>query len=98
MTKNNEVTLTRLEEEITQALNDENLEVDFLVMWVKGATPKPEIIINTRDNFENKLAYFKNAYTEDLKLKAKPDIHIEWFELMNRHTLSWGISTMGRHF
>lgn len=35
-----------------------------------------EIIINPRENFDSKLEYYKNAYNENLTLKACPTIKI----------------------
>jgi hypothetical protein len=35
-----------------------------------------EIIINRFENFDEKLKYYKNAYSEDLTLKTCKDIHI----------------------
>lgn len=37
---------------------------------------KPEIIINERENFEAKLAYYKKSYNEDLTLKTFNGIKI----------------------
>lgn len=37
---------------------------------------QPEVIINSKDNFDKKLAYYQMAYNEDLTLKANPDIKI----------------------
>ena len=37
---------------------------------------KPELIINERENFVNKLAYYKRAYNEDLTLKTFNEIKI----------------------
>lgn len=37
---------------------------------------KPELIINERENFDNKLAYYKRAYNEDLTLKTFNEIKI----------------------
>lgn len=37
---------------------------------------KPELIINERENFDNKLAYYKRAYNEDLTLKTFNGIKI----------------------
>ena len=37
---------------------------------------KPEIIINDRDNFREKLEYYKNAYNEDLVLKSFSGVRI----------------------
>lgn len=37
---------------------------------------KPELIINTTDNFKEKLEYYKKAYNEDLILKSFNGIKI----------------------
>lgn len=37
---------------------------------------EPEIIINPKENFESKLAYYKKAYNEDLTLKTFNGIKI----------------------
>jgi len=37
---------------------------------------KPEVIINEKENFETKLAYYKKAYNEDLTLKTFNGIKI----------------------
>ena len=42
-----------------------------------------EIIINPNANFENKLAYYKNAYTDDLVLKSFNGISIIGFTYGN---------------
>lgn len=39
--------------------------------------PEVESIINPRVNMESKLEYYLNAYDDDLKLKANPEITIE---------------------
>lgn len=44
---------------------------------------KPEIIINSIENFDKKLEYYKNAYDEDLRLKAVPTIKIVAFTFEN---------------
>ena len=41
--------------------------------------PEPEIIINKSPNFDEKLAYYKKAYNEDLTLKAFNGIKIIGF-------------------
>ena len=38
--------------------------------------PEPEVIINSYENFDNKLKYYRNAYTNDLYLKTCPTISI----------------------
>lgn len=40
---------------------------------------KPEIIINSRENFDDKLDYYKNAYDENLILKSFNGIRIIGF-------------------
>lgn len=37
---------------------------------------QPEIIINPIENYKEKIKYYKNAYTDDLKLKANNEIEI----------------------
>lgn len=44
---------------------------------------KPEIIINSEENFDAKLAYYKKAYTEDLVLKTFSGIRIVGFTYGN---------------
>lgn len=62
----------------------QNLRNCFMTAEEKGADfigvkiemngfEEPEVIINPRKNFEKKLAYYTNAYNEDLTLKAAPD-------------------------
>lgn len=41
--------------------------------------PRAEIIINEKENFDKKLHYYKNAYTEDLTLKTFSGIRIVGF-------------------
>ena len=38
--------------------------------------PKNEVIINERENFDAKLAYYKKAYNDDLTLKSFNRIQI----------------------
>lgn len=40
---------------------------------------KPEIIINSAENFKTKLAYYKKAYNDDLTLKTFSGIKIIGF-------------------
>lgn len=44
---------------------------------------KPEIIINSRENFEAKLAYYQKAYNKDLTLKTFNGIKIVGFTFGN---------------
>lgn len=41
----------------------------------------PEIIIISKVNFESKVAYYQNAYNENLQLKANPKICIIGYSL-----------------
>lgn len=41
--------------------------------------PKPEVIINQNANFDEKFAYYKKAYTENLVLKTFAGIRIVGF-------------------
>lgn len=38
--------------------------------------PKPEVIVNSSENFEEKLNYYKNAYNDNLELKTFNKIRI----------------------
>lgn len=40
---------------------------------------KPEIVINSKENFEDKLNYYKKAYDENLMLVNNPNIRIIGF-------------------
>lgn len=40
---------------------------------------KPEIVINSKENFDDKLDYFKRAYDENLMLVNNPNIRIVGF-------------------
>ena len=41
--------------------------------------PKPEVIINQNENFDEKFAYYKKAYNDDLTLKSFNGIKIIGF-------------------
>lgn len=47
---------------------------------------KPEFIINPKENFLDKLTYYKKAYTHDLRLINNPNIQIIGFT----HGLEFG--------
>lgn len=56
---------------------------------------EPEIIINSRENFETKLAYYKKAYNDDLTLKSFNGIKIIGFTCADEYEdieseLVWG--------
>lgn len=53
------------------------------VKIVMPKCPSPEVIINEYPNFDSKLEYYKNAYSEDLSLKACEDIKIIGFTYGN---------------
>lgn len=77
------------------SLKIDNLQACFLGAKLLGAKyigvkismstlDEPEVIINPIENAEKKLEYYKNAYTEDLRLKAAPeDIFISGFTYGN---------------
>jgi len=44
---------------------------------------KPEVIVNEKENFDTKLAYYKKAYDEDLVLKTFKGIKIVNFAFGN---------------
>lgn len=46
-----------------------------------------ETIINTRKNFDKKLAYYKKAYNDDLTLKANKGIRIVGFDICDRYEI-----------
>ena len=46
---------------------------------------EPEVIINQKENFEDKLAYYKKAYNEDLTLKTFNGIKIVNFAYGNSY-------------
>lgn len=73
-------TLSRLIEKGTESVNDSKIK--YLVVWVEGATPKAEIIINPKENIETKLEYYSKAYTEELHLLNNPNIRISEFKFI----------------
>lgn len=48
----------------------------YVAVVVTNNCKEPEIIINPNSNFEEKLNYYKNAYSEDLTLKTFNKIKI----------------------
>lgn len=66
-------------QELVELYEDIKGQTDFkyLVAVVKTpAASAPEIIINPRENFEGKVAYYMNAYTNEGHLKNNPDVKI----------------------
>lgn len=51
-------------------------DAKFLITVVEVEGSAPEIIINPKENFESKLAYYEKAYNDDLTLKNNPNIKI----------------------
>ena len=54
-------------------------EYDYTYVGVKIAMdgfPQPEVIINSKSNFDKKLEYYQNAYDEDLTLKTFNGVRI----------------------
>lgn len=72
-----ELTLTHLEN-CFKAAKEKGIR--FVGVKIEmGGFPSPEIIINEYDNFDKKLEYYKNAYNENLELKAVNTIKIIGF-------------------
>lgn len=68
----NKLTLTDLNNQYNDVKED-NYKYFALKINTKG-NDKAEIIINSNENFENKIAYINKAYNENLTLKNAPDI------------------------
>ena len=62
-------------------------EADYLVVWVEGVTPVPEMIVNSTENFEAKLQYYAQAYNEDLTLKHNSNIKIVKYDVLTKAEL-----------
>lgn len=59
----------------------------FMVIVVKVEGCKaPEVIVNHRVNFEEKLTYYSKAYNDDLTLKANSKIRITDFDFCDEFT------------
>lgn len=61
-------------------------ESKYMIVSVSINGAVPEIIINEKENFESKIEYYKNAYNEDLTLKANPNIKIVDYDFFNEFT------------
>jgi hypothetical protein len=72
--KMNEMTLTGLLNYGTSHFAKHDAQ--WLIIEVEVEGNAPEIIINPKENFKAKLAYYQKAYNEDLTLKANPSIKI----------------------
>ncbi len=51
----------------------------FAVGVLIGDATVPEVIVNTHENIKDKQAYYKNAYSEELTLKANASIRISGY-------------------
>lgn len=63
-------------------------DAKFMLIVVKAEGSSPEIIINPKENFESKLAYYEKAYNDDLTLKNNPNIQIidyDFVENLDHH-------------
>lgn len=61
-------------------------EAEWMIVEIQIGDSAPEIIINPKENFEAKIEYYKNAYHEDLTLKANPNIKIVRYDLVHSLT------------
>lgn len=52
----------------------------MLIEVQKEGSPAPELIINPRANFEDKMEYYKTAYSSLLELKNNPSIKIIYYD------------------
>lgn len=57
-------------------------DANWMVIKVKAFDNEPEIIINPKGNFDSKLQYYSQAYSEDLTLKNNPNIKIVDFDFI----------------
>jgi hypothetical protein len=71
------LTIENLEKCFQEAINQERKYVAVKIEM--QGFEKPEIIINRRENFQTKLAYYKKAYNENLTLKTFNGIKIVGF-------------------
>ena len=77
-TTNKTLTMTDLENTFNQAIG---LGVEYIGVRIKmQGFDEPEVIINPKENFETKLAYYNKAYNDDLTLKTFNGIKIVGFE------------------
>lgn len=75
-----ELTMTDLEQCFNEA-KKRNAKYIAVRVTVPNCT-MPETIINPRENFDEKLNYYKTAYNEDLTLKAFNKIRIHDFTIV----------------
>jgi hypothetical protein len=55
---------------------------NFLIVELQVGDSSPELIINPKENFGAKMAYYEGAYRNDLKLKSNPEIKIVHYEFV----------------
>ena len=72
-----DLTMANLISNFEQAKNRDAKYVGVVVMM--QGFEKPEIIINSKENFDAKLAYYQKAYNDDLTLKTFNGIKIVGF-------------------
>lgn len=76
-----ELTLKNLENCFKGAKNNNAKYIGIAVKNINSS--KAEIIINPEENFDDKLAYYKEAYNNNLELKSYPKISIIGFSYGN---------------
>lgn len=77
MTKNYKPTIAGMEKCFYEA-SQENAEFVGVLIDMDGF-PKPEVIINSNENFDSKFEYYKSAYDENLNHKHAKGIKIVGF-------------------
>lgn len=75
--ENKQLTLAELENIFNQAIGYDEQYIGVRVEMT--GLESPEIIINPRENFEEKLNYYKVAYNDDLTLKNTDSVKITGF-------------------
>lgn len=74
---NKKLTMSSLEECFKSG---KQLGANFIAVKIQvQGCPKPELIVNPKENFEQKLQYYQNAYTDELVLKTYAGIRIVGF-------------------
>ena len=69
-------------EKCFKAAQDNNANYIAVLIMMPGFE-NPEIIINTKENIDSKLTYYKKAYNNDLTLKTFNEIKIIGFTYGN---------------
>ncbi|WP_037464813.1 hypothetical protein [Shimazuella kribbensis] len=54
----------------------------MMVLVSVNDSAHPEIIINTKSNFEEKMKYYQHAYLDDLTLKVNRNVRIISFSFL----------------